>query len=330
MPDFTTSEHTHRFGGSTLESMLEVFTRSFGPLVVAPLGDARDFRWNADFWRGNGVSLVTSHHEAECYMQVVADRPQYVSVMMPRVGGINLALGSCTVAGRPGEILLTNNVDPERVSLRGKDIALDGLLFDHSIFAHAVAGIFDVPLNGTLELFPILELHQSTGRLIGCLTQTLIEGMRNDGPLLHSPLAMSNLSSAFAELVLREVPHRLSYLLDKPTQMIAPWHVRRAVNFMHANIDQQITISTIAQAVGTSVRALENGFRAFKETTPATYLRTIRLIAARADLLDPANQQTVKEICLKWGFFHFGRFSILYRTKYGENPSETKRRSTRM
>lgn len=58
----------------------------------------------------------------------------------------------------------------------------------------------------------------------------------------------------------------------------------------------------------------------------AVYLRTLRLRAVRNDLLEPSNQESVSAICLKWGFFHFGRFSAVYRSVYGEKPSETRNR----
>ncbi|UJW77807.1 AraC family transcriptional regulator (plasmid) [Rhizobium sp. SL42] len=66
-----------------------------------------------------------------------------------------------------------------------------------------------------------------------------------------------------------------------------------------------------------------------RDTTPSAYLHAIRLRGARGDLLGPSNQETVKDICLKWGFFHFGRFSGAYREAYGEKPSDTKRRTAR-
>jgi transcriptional regulator GlxA family with amidase domain len=151
--------------------------------------------------------------------------------------------------------------------------------------------------------------------------------MRDDGPLFYSPIAMSHLTQALADLVVRSIPHRFSAHLDKKPFMIAPSQVRRAIDFMNANIHRAITMPMVAAAAGVSVRALETSFRAFRETTPAAYLRTMRLRAVREDLLDPSNPQSVRDICLKWGFFHMGRFSAIYRTVYGENPSDTKRRS---
>jgi transcriptional regulator GlxA family with amidase domain len=128
--------------------------------------------------------------------------------------------------------------------------------------------------------------------------------------------------------LVRSVPHRFSHLLDKKIHLIAPRHVRRAIDFMQANIGQPFTMQTVAEDVGVSVRSLETSFRAFKGTTPGAYLRTMRLRAAREDLLNPSTRQSVRDICLKWGFFHFGRFSMVYKATFGESPSDTRKRAT--
>lgn len=327
MPDSATPKRLPRFHGSTFESMVEAFAQSFGPFESAPLGRTRDFHWSADFWTSGPATLVTSCHQADCFMRATADTAEYLSIVVPRTGGKDEVFGRRRVEGRPGDMLLTNTHEPERVILRGGPITLDGLLLDQAIIAQAVAAIFEIPLNGTLDLAPVLTLSSSEGRLIGGLAQIMIDGMRHDGPLLHSPVAMSNLTGAFADLVVRLVPNRLSHLLHKKPHRVAPWHVRRAIDFMHANIAEPLTIPMIAEAVGVSIRALESGFRAFRETTPAAYLRDIRLRAAREDLLNPSSRRSVREISLKWGFFHFGRFSMKYRAVYGESPSDTKKRS---
>jgi transcriptional regulator GlxA family with amidase domain len=79
--------------------------------------------------------------------------------------------------------------------------------------------------------------------------------------------------------------------------------------------------------VGVSLRALQNGFKAFGGTSPGGYLRTIRLQAAHDQLADPLNQKSVREICAMWGFFHPGRFSIAYRSAFGECPKDTRMRA---
>lgn len=160
------------------------------------------------------------------------------------------------------------------------------------------------------------------------LVETIISGMLGDGILLHSPIAMTNLTQALADLLIRLVPHRYSQRLEQTAFTPAPRHVRRAIDFMHANIAEPITIPMIAQFANVSVRSLETGFRTFKGATPGSYLRTLRLRAARKDLLDRSNSQNIRDICLKWGFVHAGRFSALYGSVYAESPRETRRRKS--
>lgn len=332
--DFAMHQNAHldfspRFQGSNFEQMVESFTGNFGPFDASPVGRARDFHWKADFWSDGTLTLVTGQYFSEWRVKAVSETSEWLSIIVPRAGAVNVALGRNTIEGAPGQILLVNNHEAERFFVRGEPHLSDVLRLDWTVITQAVAAAFDTPQTAVLALSPIVDLSTPAGQMIGNLVRAIIGGMRNDGPLLHSPIAMSHLTQAIADLVVRSVPHRLSHLLEKKPFMIAPWHVRRAIEFMHANIGQPITIPMVAEAAGVSLRALESGFRAFKETTPSAYLRDIRLRAVREDLLDPTNRQTVREICLKWGFCHAGRFSATYRASYGEAPSDTKKRATR-
>ncbi|API57693.1 AraC family transcriptional regulator (plasmid) [Rhizobium leguminosarum] len=328
MPENALSDFLPRYHGSSFEPMVETFTGIFGPLDASPAGSARDFHWKSDFWSDGTSLLVTSQFSSEWSASPRPEMPQYLSIIVPRTGAVNVALGREIFEGTPGRLLLSNNHEIERFFLRGEIHRSDVLRLSWTMIVQKLAAILDTPLVGALELSPVVDLSTPSGLLIGSLAQTIIVGMRNGGPLLHSPIAMSNLTQAFADLMLRSIPHRFSHLLDKKICLIAPWHVRRAIEFMQANIDRPFTMQMVADEVGVSIRALEIGFRSFRATTPAAYLRTMRLRAAREDLLDPSNRQSVRDICLKWGFFHFGRFSAVYKAAYGESPTETRKRIT--
>jgi len=319
-----------RFQGSTFECMVTTFTEHFGPFDASPIGPSRNFLWKADCWTDGTATLVSSQYSAEWRVRTVRDTPEWLSILLPRSGAIDVTLGREVVEGRRGQLLLVNNHQAEHFLARGTPHVSDVLRLDWAVIAQTVARTLEVPLIGSLDLLSKVDLSTQAGQLIGSIVEAIVLGMRDNGPLLHCPLAMSNLTQGLADLLVRSVPHRLSNLLDKKPVMIAPWHVYDAIDFMWANIDQPITMPIVAEAVGVSTRALESGFRRFKETSPATYLRTIRLSGVRSDLADPLNRQSVKEICLKWGFVHFGRFSAAYRAAYGENPSDTKRRSARI
>ncbi|QAB00915.1 MULTISPECIES: helix-turn-helix transcriptional regulator [Agrobacterium tumefaciens complex] len=327
MPENAPFNFTPRFQGLTYEHMLETFTRSFGPFDARRTSRGQALGWKTDFWSDGRLSLVSGQYSYEWCARAAPETPEWLSVIVPRTGAVDVTLGRSVVEGTPGRLLLTNNREAERFSIRGAPHRSDVLRLNWAVIAQTVTAVLETPLIGTMELAPIVDLSTAAGQLVGSLAQTIIIGMRNNGPLLHSPIAMSNLTQALADLVVSSVPHRLSYLLNKKVHMIAPRHVHRAVDFMHANVGKPLTMQNVAEAAGVSIRALETGFRDFKGTTPSAHLRTIRLRAVREDLLDPSNHQSLRDICLKWGFFHLGRFAAVYRASYGENPAETRMRS---
>jgi transcriptional regulator GlxA family with amidase domain len=56
-------------------------------------------------------------------------------------------------------------------------------------------------------------------------------------------------------------------------------------------------------------------------------LRNQRLIRARKRILLAREGATVKQIAAQFGFTEFGRFSVRYKTLFGESPSVTLARA---
>ncbi|EJZ18963.1 AraC family transcriptional regulator (plasmid) [Rhizobium sp. Pop5] len=331
MSENNAPQFSFRFRGSSFDDMVETLGGAFGAFDAAPVGRAESFRWGLDFSASNSAVMLTGYHEAEFQFNIepTVDTAEYLSLVVPRSGGMAVTYGDRIAEAGQGKLLLYNNFEPDSVIMHGQSNVIDELLINWSVILQTVGQTFEIPFSGSLDLLPELDLSTPIGQTIGNLTETIMSGMRDDGPLLQSPLAMAHMTQALADLVVRLLPHRLSHFLEKGPALIAPRHVRKAIEFMHANIDQPITMAKVAEAAGVSSRALETGFRAFRGTSPAVYLLTLRLRAARQDLLDPENRETMKAICLKWGFFHFGRFSAVYKTTYGENPSDTRKRMGR-
>jgi AraC-like DNA-binding protein len=62
---------------------------------------------------------------------------------------------------------------------------------------------------------------------------------------------------------------------------------------------------------------------------PYRHLRDQRMLEARRALLHPASATTtVTSVAVQFGFLELGRFSVEYRTAFGESPSATLRRSS--
>lgn len=103
--------------------------------------------------------------------------------------------------------------------------------------------------------------------------------------------------------------------------------IRRAAAYIENHADEPLTVAEIAAAARLSVRGLQVGFQRAFGITPMAYLRTVRLEAARADLLAAdAEDQHVAAIARRWAFAHPGRFAALYRERFKERPTDTLRR----
>jgi AraC-like DNA-binding protein len=109
-----------------------------------------------------------------------------------------------------------------------------------------------------------------------------------------------------------------------------PVLLRRALEFIEANIAGDIGIADIAQAVRVTPRAVQYMFRHHLDTTPTQYVRRVRLHHAHHDLLAAHRiQDSVPAIAARWGFIHTGRFVVLYRQTYGKSPHAALRGSVR-
>ncbi|MCS5505065.1 helix-turn-helix domain-containing protein [Curtobacterium flaccumfaciens] len=106
--------------------------------------------------------------------------------------------------------------------------------------------------------------------------------------------------------------------------------VSRAVELLRHDPARPWTVGTLASAVSTSVRSLQEAFRRELDTTPTAYLRRLRLERAREDLITARSDSvTVSEVAARWGFLHVSRFASAYVERFGELPSATMRRTRR-
>lgn len=123
--------------------------------------------------------------------------------------------------------------------------------------------------------------------------------------------------------------HRSNYT-EQLASRAPPAHraVRQACDFIRRNLADPISVDDIAAAGGVGVRTIQNLFAQQLGQTPTSYLKNERLERARSDLADaPGNSGlTVTDVAMRWGFTHLGRFATVYRSRFGETPSQTLRR----
>ena len=140
------------------------------------------------------------------------------------------------------------------------------------------------------------------------------------------PLLIGNAARLLAAAALTAFPNTI---VPAPARRgeggATPVLLRRAIAFIDANADRDISVADIAEAARVTPRALQYAFRRHRGTTPTGYLRRVRLARAHEDLLraDPTRGDTVTAIAARWGFLHFGRFAAEYRRAYGQTPRTT-------
>ena len=105
-----------------------------------------------------------------------------------------------------------------------------------------------------------------------------------------------------------------------------PRSVRRALDAMHANVGHGWSVTELAVVAGVSGRTLQRQFLAFLGKAPRAVLRDINFDGARRELLRGSAGAKVTDIAQRCGFPHGGRFSVEYRRRYGETPSQTLKR----
>jgi AraC-like DNA-binding protein len=172
-----------------------------------------------------------------------------------------------------------------------------------------------------------MEASRGLTHVVGMLCEVLREGASS----FDHPLVRNRIAAALTSALLAELPHNHSGIFVARESPIAPASVRRAERFMDENAAKTIGLSDLARAAGASPRALQMAFRRFRATTPMGHLRTLRLELARGELARMgATGGSVTSIANTYGFGSLSRFAADYKARFGESPSETLRRGTRI
>jgi transcriptional regulator GlxA family with amidase domain len=123
--------------------------------------------------------------------------------------------------------------------------------------------------------------------------------------------------------VLHAFPSTFLGRADRPEDSErVPGGVRRAIAHMEEHLSRPLVLAELAEAARMSPRGLQAAFARQLGTTPMAHLRSLRLSAAHAELLqaDPDRGDTVAGIAARWGFSHPGRFATDHRAAYGVSP----------
>lgn len=158
-------------------------------------------------------------------------------------------------------------------------------------------------------------------------TTRYIDGLLAEPAAVTTPLVLGSAARLLAATALTVFPNTaVTEPAARDRHDAHPATLQRAVSFIEANADIDITVADIARAAGVTTRAVQLAFRRHLNTTPAGYLRRVRLDQAHRQLqaADP-DRDSVTAVAYRWGFSSPSRFATYYRRAYGVSPSHTLR-----
>ena len=254
----------------------------------------------------------------------------------------------CTVACRPDRqsigFLTESNLSP--LQHCGLEVLPGDMIINRSDVAHRRSGPnFDY---GSISL-PMDNLHNAVEAIIG---QDFAG--KSGQPIVHpDPRSMSRLLRLHR--VVTQFAHEAPDVLELPEVLRALEKelihvmvrcladgagvkattggrrhaaiVARFEEFLTANPDRPLYITEICAGIGVAERTLRASCEEHLGMGPIRFLTLRRMHLARRALLqaDPS-RSTVTGVVTDHGFWELGRFSVAYRTLFGESPSETLRR----
>lgn len=102
--------------------------------------------------------------------------------------------------------------------------------------------------------------------------------------------------------------------------------MKQAEEMMLENLARSWTVHSLCTELHISERTLRYGFHEYFGMPPMAYLKIQRLNAVQRQLkTSTADQTTVTDVAIEWGFWHMGQFAKDYKKMFGESPSKTLR-----
>lgn len=158
--------------------------------------------------------------------------------------------------------------------------------------------------------------------------QLLSSEVISQSSLIQQGLGAASLEELIVSTLLYVQPSNYSDRLRHAHATSGRAAVRRSLAYIDEHLAETISMSDLARHACVSVRSIQAGFREDLGTTPVAYIRDRRLDKVRHALMEAMSTDgvTVAGIAERWGFSNAGSFSVRYRERFGESPSQTLRR----
>lgn len=295
------------------------------PRVDIHRSSERRFVWN---WQisSRGTSTIIRGHARTGGVSVGGHLTHYVLVLASE-GLIDVSCNNGRFDVTPGRTagILSAGTEAEALARNGTrtlNIRIDpGALTSHA------AALLGAPVQTAPRFGAHIDLTAPGGSAVLRLARLLEEASATPESPLGAAHVLAHIQEALYGALLLGQDSTIHHLLRKPPPAADTRAVRRAEEILAARAAEPISITEVAALTGIGLRSLERSFKAARGCSLRDFLKAQRLELAHRRLRAAPPGTTVTQILHASGFSHPGEFSLAYRKRFGEAPSETLRRS---
>jgi len=287
-----------------------------------------DFIANVAYMLGSYLGYIQYGAAATIHVPDIRARDDFW-LHLPVRGACEITNSAGSAICSPGQAVVSSPVGHSTRSQTGSS-RLTLSVTRATMLKQLEALLGDAP-KGALEFAPAMDLHSRAGQRLSRHVQLALMDLTDLGEPDFAPCSPL-LLSMYEQLMITDLllwqHHTYIDRLHDVRPQLDPANVKRAIDFIEAHLREPITLGDITRAAGVPGRTLLQNFKDHRGTSPMRYLRDARFERVREALLR-AQDQSVTQVAMRWGFYHLGRFAVDYRKRFGEMPSETQARGRR-
>jgi AraC-like DNA-binding protein len=294
----------------------------FHPHSIQLLGRDKDFQMRLRSIEASGLTLGLLEYASPVHISSNSFTDAY-QVNFPLQGHLKMTYGEQRLLTSPTSAAVHGPHVATSLEGWGEPTKMLGIKISQGVLEAELAALLGRKPQQPIVFDGSLDLSSSGGRDWFEVVKFFARGLREDDSILGHPMIAGPAAQAVMRGLLLVAPNNYTSTLTGEISAASPTYVGQAVSFIQGNADRPLTLSSIAEAVHISPRALQAGFQTHLGTTPMAMLRNVRLRNVHEDLLAADPVELVSVIARKWGFMHAGRFAIQYAQIFGQSPSTT-------
>ena len=213
---------------------------------------------------------------------------------------------------RMDTVLITGPGEPSR-TIFTETFDCINIYLSQSFLAECFAEIYGHSPSGPIELF---DPHFMADPVVFQLA-SLLAGVDDDGGPA-GPTFVDGLSIALASRLFALHSIRGGSLVSNKSAPLPKWRLKRAVDYIEANVTRPIYLAEISNAAGLTRMHFAAEFRAATGCSPSNYILRRKVAHSRQLLLNP--RLSIADVAAMMGFSTQAHFTVVFKRFVGKTP----------